>query len=474
MKSKTISTAKRSTDRRPFFLLFSLFVSLTVAAYDTLPITLTLDDGLCDKYEFSFEDFKQHYIYTSPTFHLEKDVKRLRFIVPETTSGDSGGGYPCFALAEFYIYDGQGTQLSLTARNFSTNAQEPTEGPMKNICDNNYATYFHSLWSYRDETTGEHYIDVSLPKSMKDFAFGYVSRYNNVAPTKIIVDDAVRLDEEKQKEEEERERLENHRDSLVCTVTEVVKGQQWDLDLALESSDDYLHYTALQMDIVPVTEGMSGDGIDISIELNKERLPSHQLAIGKGDWGTPRVVIYSMTLDSIRGTSGTIVHIRLSSETVVPSGRYLFYVTNIRLTSVDKIERILNTLEIPVISTDPNEPEPRNVFLSSVGAEGMAKISADKAKPGERVYLHANPTNEWLFKGWTAAEDDVVINAPESAHTYFTMPDHDVHITAVFETNGIATVTADPQTDIHTLDGRHTDYPAKGIYIVSGRKVLVK
>ena len=56
----------------------------------------------------------------------------------------------------------------------------------------------------------------------------------------------------------------------------------------------------------------------------------------------------------------------------------------------------------------------------------------------------------------------------------FTMPDHDVHITAVFETNGISTVNADTKSIIHTLDGRRTDHPAKGIYIVSGKKVLVK
>ena len=474
MKNKTISTALRSTTKSAFLLLISLIFSLKATAYDTLPITLTTEDGLCDKLDFAFEDWNMHYYFTSRVYHLESDVKRLRFIVPETTSGDSGGGYPCFALAEFYLYDGNGKQVSLTAKDFSTNAQEPSEGPMRNICDNNVGTFFHSLWSYRNESTGEHYIDVSLPTSMKDFAFGYVSRYNNVAPTKIIIDDAYRLDEEKQKEDEERERLENHRDSLVCTVTEVVKGQQWDLDLALESTDDYLRYTALQMDIVPVSEGMSGEGIDISFELKKERLPSHTLAIGKGDWGTPRVVIYSMSLDSIRGISGTLLHIRLSSEELVPAGRYVFYVTNIRLTSVQKIERLLDSIEIAVISTDPSVPEPNNVFLTSVGAEGMAKLSADKAKPGERVYLHANPTAEWLFKGWAAAEEDVVINAPESAHTYFTMPDHDVHVTAVFETNGISTVNADTKVIFHTLDGRRTDHPAKGIYIVSGKKVLVK
>ena len=463
--------------RSAVLFLLSLSFSLTVAAYDTLPITLTTDDGLCDKLEFSFEDWKQHYFYTSPVFHLESPVKRLRFIVPETTSGSSasGGGYPCFALAEFYLYDADGNQVSLKTSNFSTNAQEPSEGPMKNICDNNYGTYFHSLWSYRDESTGVHYLDVSLPKSMKDFAFGYVSRYENVAPSKIIIDDAARLDEEKDKENEERERYENHRDTLVSSVTEVVKGHEWDIDLALESSDDYVRYTALQMDIVPVSEVLSGEGVDISFELMKERLPSHEVAIGKGDWGTPRVVIYSMALDSIRGLSGPLVHLRLTSKELVPVGRHVFYVTNIRLTTVDKRERILNTIEIAVVSSDPDEPEKYSVVLNPAIENGTATVSSDKAKAGERVYLHATPADGYLFKGWIAEEDDVTINDPASAHTYFVMPAHDVHISPLFEDgSGIVFLKADAKTSSHALDGRHVDRPNKGVYIIDGRKVLLR
>ena len=476
MNNNHIQPERRSIAKRPAcLLLFSLLFSLTAAAFDILPITLTRDDGLCDKYEFSFQDWKEHYFYTSPVFHLESSVKRLRFIVPETTSNATGGGYPCFAIAEFYLYNADGSQVALTANNFSTNAQEPKEGPMEYICDNNYGTYFHSLWSYRDESTGEHYIDVSLPKSMRDFAFGYVSRYGDVAPAKIVIDDADLLDEEKRKEEEERERIENHRDTLICNATQTVKGHEWDIDIILQSSDDYIRYTALQMDIIPVSEGLTGEGIDISFQLMKDRLPSHEMAIGKGDWGTPRIVIYSLSLDSIRGIDGPLVHIHIASQNLIPPGRYVFYVAGIRLSSVDKLERQLGAIEVALVSTDPDEPAKNSIYLTSVGADGMAKLSADQAIPGERVYLHANPTNEWLFKGWVAQEDDVTINAPESAHTYFVMPNHDVHITAVFEANGITIVdAANPQVLLRTLDGRSTALPAKGIFILDGKKILIK
>lgn len=458
-------------------VLVSFLFCGNVAAVDVLPITLTTDDGLCDKLEFSFDDWKQHYMFTSRTYHLDKEVKRLRFIVGATTTGDSGGGYPCFALAEFYLYDGNNVQVKLSASNFSTNAQEPTEGPMRNICDNNVGTYFHSLWSYRDETTGEHYIDVSLPRPLKDFSFGYVSRYESVAPAQITIDDAYRLDEDKQREEEERERLANHRDTLLTQVTQTVKGRQWDIDLILQSSDDYIRYTALQMDIVPGTEVFTGDGIDISFELMKDRLPSHELSIGIGDWGTSRAVIYSMTLDSIRGLDGPLVHIRITSCDVIPPGRYVFYAAGIRLTSTTKLERILNAIEIALVSTDPDEPESHDIYLTApADGEGTASLSADKAKPGERVYLHANPAGGWLFKEWTVAEDDVTISVPTSAHTYFVMPDHDVHVTAVFQTDAVHLPVADPASaTYYTPDGRPVRNSLQGIYIRSDRqKVLIK
>lgn len=446
-----------------FIFHFSLLLFvLPTSAADTLPITLTRADGLCDKLDFSYDDWKLHYYYDSPTYHLEKEVKRLRFIVTETTSGDAGGGYPCFALAEFYLYDGNGKKVNLSTRNFSTNAQEPTEGPMKNICDNNVGTYFHSLWSYRDDSTGPHYIDVTLPRAIKDFSFSYVSRYESVAPAAITVDDADRLDIV-------------HTDTLLIDVNQVVKGQEWDIDLVLQSSDDEIRYTALQMDIVPISEGLTNEGVDISFQLNKDRLPSHEMAVGLSDWNTPRVVIYSMALDPILGTDGPLVHIHIASQNVIPAGRYVFYITNIRLTTLDKTERELSPVEVAIVSTDPDEPDKNHIYLTSVGAEGMAKLSTTEAKPGERVYLRANPTNEWVFKEWQAAEEDITINAPEATYTYFTMPDHDVHITAVFEVNGINIVTADPAATIHALDGRRaTGHSSNGIFIINGKKVLLK
>lgn len=54
---------------------------------------------------------------------------------------DDPSGYPFIGLAEFYLYDGEGNEIPLTTENFSTNAQEPTEGPIENICDGDRTTF---------------------------------------------------------------------------------------------------------------------------------------------------------------------------------------------------------------------------------------------------------------------------------------------------------------------------------------------
>ena len=90
---------------------------------------------------------------------------------------DDPSGYPFIGLAEFYLYDGEGNEIPLTAENFSTNAQEPTEGPIENICDGDRTTFFHSMYSVG---AGEHHkLMITLPegKELKEFKFKYITRW---------------------------------------------------------------------------------------------------------------------------------------------------------------------------------------------------------------------------------------------------------------------------------------------------------
>lgn len=65
----------------------------------------------------------------------------------------------------------------LTAEMLSTNAQEPSEGPLANILDGNIETFFHSAWSVAVDDN--HYVQVTLPEGVKKFAFSYTNRSTN-------------------------------------------------------------------------------------------------------------------------------------------------------------------------------------------------------------------------------------------------------------------------------------------------------
>ncbi|WP_082226855.1 discoidin domain-containing protein [Porphyromonas canoris] len=77
--------------------------------------------------------------------------------------------------------------IPLTVAMLSTNAQEPSEGPIANLIDGNDGTYFHSRWS-APQTTDAHYLQIAIPQEQKAFKFWYKNRNNgNGKPQDIIV-----------------------------------------------------------------------------------------------------------------------------------------------------------------------------------------------------------------------------------------------------------------------------------------------
>lgn len=68
-------------------------------------------------------------------------------------------------------------QIKLSANDLSTNAQEPSEGSIENLLDNNTATYFHTAWSISVEAP--HWMQINLKQTVDDhFKFYYAPRNN--------------------------------------------------------------------------------------------------------------------------------------------------------------------------------------------------------------------------------------------------------------------------------------------------------
>ena len=118
------------------------------------------------------------YEYTSDILTLDTPVNVLYFRFMEGYSTNQylldGNGFPFVALAEFQLYDANGREIDLEARNFRTNAQERIEGPIADICDGNRDTYFHSTW--RAGASDYHYLRIALPDTISAFSFKYYTR----------------------------------------------------------------------------------------------------------------------------------------------------------------------------------------------------------------------------------------------------------------------------------------------------------
>lgn len=87
--------------------------------------------------------------------------------------------------ASFMLYAAY-NEVALDANMLSTNAQEPSEGPLPNLVDGNTATYFHSAWSVGVSDT--HYFQINLKESITVCQFSYINRNNtNGKPQDVTI-----------------------------------------------------------------------------------------------------------------------------------------------------------------------------------------------------------------------------------------------------------------------------------------------
>lgn len=125
------------------------------------------------------------YKWNSETLSFPTPVKKLRFKVLETNTKGASNGHQFFSIGEFRVLDASGNEVSLSAENFVTNAQESTEGALSNICDKKTSTFFHSTWSAN--TYEDHFIQIELPEEMSELKLSFDSRNGNNVPTLVVL-----------------------------------------------------------------------------------------------------------------------------------------------------------------------------------------------------------------------------------------------------------------------------------------------
>ncbi|MEE0446855.1 MAG: hypothetical protein UDM12_02615 [Prevotellamassilia sp.] len=134
------------------------------------------------------------YKWNSETLSFPTPVKKLRFKVLETNTKGASNGHQFFSIGEFRVLDASGNEVSLSAENFVTNAQESTEGALSNICDKKTSTFFHSTWSAN--TYEDHFIQIELPEEMSQLKLSFDSRNGNNVPTLVVLSNVTTANEQ--------------------------------------------------------------------------------------------------------------------------------------------------------------------------------------------------------------------------------------------------------------------------------------
>ena len=113
------------------------------------------------------------YTFTFQTFNANHEAG------PITEVKAMSGAYPASIAIK------SKKEVPLTAGQLSTNAQEPTEGPIKNLIDNSVSTFFHTRWN-TPLIQLPHYIEVDFNEEHQTFLVWTQNRqWSQACPSEV-------------------------------------------------------------------------------------------------------------------------------------------------------------------------------------------------------------------------------------------------------------------------------------------------
>ena len=138
-------------------------------------------------------NYDGYYSFVSPLIEPGTPTDKVRITVIETINNEApNGNNIIFALSELKVFDKDGNAIAYTA---SSNADHNTLSYVKDgdglpaLSDDDYKSYFHSMWTGNDPVTDYHYVELALEKSVDSFSLEWVTRFGEPknSPTKVAV-----------------------------------------------------------------------------------------------------------------------------------------------------------------------------------------------------------------------------------------------------------------------------------------------
>ena len=154
--------------------------------------TLTAVDGLPGVAMDYSNSGTKYYQFTSQLLTPGVQTNRVRMTVVGTVNNEApNGNNIIFSLSELKIYDKDGMIVPYIA---SSNADhnslswESTDGSgLLALDDNNYKTYFHSMWSSFNAVADYHYVELELNRSVDAFFIEWATRLGEPKNSPTVV-----------------------------------------------------------------------------------------------------------------------------------------------------------------------------------------------------------------------------------------------------------------------------------------------
>lgn len=172
-------------------LVFVLSAVLGVNAQNWSKV-LSGADGL-PGYEMGDVDYDGYYSFASTLIEPGVSTDKVRITVLETISNEApNGNNIIFALSELNVFDKDGNAIAYTA---SSNADHNSlsytvdGGGLPALSDEDYKSYFHSMWADNNPVTDYHYVELALEKSVESFYIEWATRLRlpKNSPTKVAI-----------------------------------------------------------------------------------------------------------------------------------------------------------------------------------------------------------------------------------------------------------------------------------------------
>lgn len=163
---------------KKFLLLLCVSIlSFTGIKSQNWSATLNAMDGLPGEPNAYYGEL--YYTYNSRVFTPGGTLDIIRITVTGTKSNESpNGNNIIFALSGLKVYDGDGNEVTYTARSnadHNTLAGRTDGGGLPALSDNDIKSYFHSMWS-TPAVTDYHYIELILSRKVSSFSLEWTTR----------------------------------------------------------------------------------------------------------------------------------------------------------------------------------------------------------------------------------------------------------------------------------------------------------